>query len=206
VIDVYIEEDTDEDDIERLLTSEEYTLSAGKLILNSGLFQEGREYEIIINADGYSSNYFEGKAYPSTEIFYVTAPNVTLDNGITASINLFKNFAATNDDDYEYDFFMSRDSESNDTAGTQVVLFQLMNGTTPVSIVASQLKVDTGTYTANFNVIDADTANYTVKAFIVSSYDNSTGSVGVNLASVKTQREIDILIMNNDDNYYGEID
>ena len=187
VKDIYIEEYVGNSWVYRQLNSSEYTMTAGKLILNHGVFQEGHYYYVSINADGYSSKYFDGTAHKSSELFYVTAPVVTAQNGITASINLFNNIAQ----DYS-DYLVT---------GTQTVIFQLMNGSTPVSIVASTLKAATGTYTAHFNVSDAGTnPKYTVRAFVVSSYSSDLANVGLNLATVKTQKEMDQLIMmtNND--------
>lgn len=184
VKDIYVKDD--EIGVDRLLNSSEYTMAAGKLTLNNGLFQEGHYYYVTVNVEGYSSQNFEGEAHKSTEIFYMTAPVVTVENGITARVNLFNNA-----DDY------------GDSAGTQTIIFELMNGTTPVSIIASNLRLQTGTYTANFNVIDAATdPNYTVKAFVVSKYNTDLTSIGLNLATVKTQSELDqlIIIGNNNNN------
>ncbi len=178
VSDIYIEDDNIGTKVQ--IADTEYTFIAGKLTFNSGLFQEGHYYIITVNAEGYSSKEFEGTAYKSSEIFYMTAPVMTEENGITASINLFNRA--------DYDYYSPK--------GTQTVIFQLMNGSTPVSIVASSLRVDTGTYTANFNVKDATTnPDYTVRAFVVSKYNNDPASVGFNLATVKTQSELDQLIM-----------
>jgi hypothetical protein len=134
-----------------------------------------------VDAEGFSTEYFEGAAYNSTELFYMTAPSVTAENGITAKVNIFKNI-----------------NDNNSYSGTQTVIFELMNGTTPVSIVAADLKVTTGTYTANFNV--AYNSNYTVKAFLVNKYNNDPTTVGVNMATVKTQYEIDQAIMSYQEN------
>ncbi|WP_079415609.1 hemoblobin-interacting domain-containing protein [Paenibacillus ferrarius] len=167
----------------RELTSSEYSLSAGKLTITKGVFQEGQSYQVYIDADGYSTQYFWGFAYKSSEIFYMTAPAVTAENGITAKINLVNN---------------ANKSSSN---GNQTVIFELFNGSSPVSIVASNLKIGTGTYSANFNVADAGTnTNYTVKAFVVSQYSNSSTNIGLNLATVKTQFELDQALLNGNNN------
>ncbi len=166
----------------RELTSSEYSLSAGKLTISKGVFQEGQSYQVYIDADGYSTKYFEGYAYKSSEIFYMTAPVVTVENGITAKINLLNN-------------------AYNNSIGNQTVIFELFNGSSPVSIVASNLKIGTGTYSANFNVADAGTnMNYTVKAFVVSQYSNSSTNIGLNLATVKTQLELDQAMLNGNNN------
>lgn len=86
VKDIYIEGDNI--GTNRQLTSSEYTITAGKLALNNGLFQEGHYYYITVNVDGYRSKHLDGRAHKSSEIFYMTVPTVTTVNGITASINL----------------------------------------------------------------------------------------------------------------------
>lgn len=164
----------------RQLNSSEYTLAAGELTINKGVFQVSNYYYITIDADGYSSKSFNDYAYTSSELFYMTAPAVTADNGITAKVNIL-NYVGTN--------------------GTQSVVFELMNGTTPVSIVASNLQVNTGAYTANFNVTDAATnPNYTVRAFVVNKFNNDPTNVGLNLATEVTQTEYDLKLLNNNNN------
>lgn len=159
-------------EIVRQLNSSEYTLSAGKLTINEGVFQEGVRYYITVDADGYSSKEFYGSAHVSTELFYMTAPVVAVENGITAKVNILNHY--------------------NDSMGTQAVVFELMNGTTPVSIVASNLSISTGSYSANFNVADAATnPNYTVKVFVVNHFNNDVANVGLNLATIKSQNEMD---------------
>lgn len=173
-----------------LLLAAEYTLTEGKIAFEQGLFQEGMYYEVVILAEGYSSKYFEVRAYRSADLFYITEPVIDRESGITASINLYNNMA---EDFYSYSDYLAA------TSGTQTVIFQLMNGDTPVSIIAADFRLNTGTYTGNFNVADADTnANYSVRAFVVSKYNNDPASVGLNLATVKSKDEIDLLIMRRD--------
>ncbi|MNI72745.1 hypothetical protein D3C73_1287040 [compost metagenome] len=121
----------------------------------------------------------------------MTAPVVTAENGITAKINLFNNAIGFGNS-------RARESDSDSSTGTQTVIFELFHGDIPVSIVAAALKVDTGTYSANFNV--SDPAGYTVKAFVVSKYSNNITSLGLNLATVKTQLELDQAMMNANNN------
>ncbi|ASA24942.1 hemoblobin-interacting domain-containing protein [Paenibacillus donghaensis] len=171
---------------ERVLNSSEYSLSEGKLTVTNGVFQKGHYYRISVDAAGYSSRNFEGRAYVSSEIFYITAPVVTAENGITAKINLFNNVDTDN---------------NNYSIGNQVVLFELFDGSTPVSIVAANLKLNTGTYSANFNVMDGATnPNYTVRAYVVSKYSSDSTNLGLNLATVKTQLELDQANSSNDNN------
>jgi hypothetical protein len=179
-----------------MLLDSEYALTAGKITFEQGLFQEGMYYDVEILTEGYSSKYFEARAYRTADLFYMTEPTVTKENGITASFSLYNNMA---EDFYYYSEYLAA------TSGTQTVLFQLMNGDTPVSIIAADFRLNSGTYTGNFNVADADTnANYSVRAFVVSKYNNDPASVGLNLATVKSQGEIDLLIMQRD--LEGEID
>ncbi|MGO4376282.1 hypothetical protein AB4Z21_37140, partial [Paenibacillus sp. MCAF20] len=105
--------------------------------------------------------------------------------GITATLNLLSN--AYNDD----------------TIGNQTIIFELFDGQTPVSIVAADLKIGTGTYSANFNVSDAATnSDYTVKAYVVSHYNNDPAYVGLNLATVKTQSEFELALIQAAENNY----
>ncbi|WP_282938973.1 hemoblobin-interacting domain-containing protein [Paenibacillus sp. RC67] len=159
-------------EVGRPLNSTEYTLAAGRLVIHKGVFLEGRDYYVTIVAEGYSSKEFYGRASVSTELFYMTAPSVTTDNGITATVNILNHY--------------------NNDSGTQAVVFELMNGATPVSIVASNLNIRNGAYSANFNVADAATnPNYTVKVFVVNHFNNDSSNIGINLASIKTQDELD---------------
>ncbi|MFD1910376.1 hemoblobin-interacting domain-containing protein [Paenibacillus rhizoplanae] len=131
----------------RTLNASEYVLSEGKLTLAGGIFTAGTRYTVTVDAEGYSSKYLEGGAYKSSEVFSMTAPVVTADNGITATIRLFNNAYA------------------EEVNGNQTILFELFDGNAPVSIVAANLKLSTGTYSANFNVSDvAVNPNYSVKS------------------------------------------
>jgi len=160
----------------RTLTSSEYTITAGKLTIIPGIFEKDQFYEIYINAEGYSSKYIYAVAHKTSEVLYMTAPVITTENGITAKINVL------NTDFYGILY---------GSMPTQSVIFQLMNGNTPVSIVAAAQKTTTGTYSATFNVSDAATnPNYSVRAFIVSKYDTDYTSVGTNMATVVSQTEL----------------
>jgi hypothetical protein len=154
----------------RKLQLNEYTISSGKITVNPGVFKQGVGYSLNIKADGYDTQSIEGYSIAPNETFYMTAPVLTRQSGITASVNVKKM--------YHYS-----------TAST--IIFQLLNGTTPVSIIALDSNLADGTYTANFNVTDATNPNYTVKAFIVSKYSNDPTNVGLNLATVITQNELD---------------
>ena len=64
--------------------------------------------------------------------------------------------------------------------GDEVVIFQLMNGTTPAGIAAVETDINSAKkFTAHFNVSGA---SYTVKAFVVDNYNGSLTEVGNNLA------------------------
>jgi hypothetical protein len=182
VRDVFVYDD--ETNVERRLTSSEYTLTAGKLTINQGIFQEGNYYDIYIDADGYSSKDIGGAAFNSSKLFYMTAPVISTQGGILAKVNILRN-----------------DNIDTDYGSTQTVVFEMMNGLTPVSIVASELDVYTGTYSALFNVTDAATTNYTVKAFVVSKFNNDYTNVGLNMTTQVTQTEYDVML--NDQLYNG---
>ncbi|QJD84586.1 hemoblobin-interacting domain-containing protein [Cohnella herbarum] len=173
---VYVYEGDDE--VERKLTSSEYTLTAGKLTINKGVFQKGFDYRVYIDADGYSRNEIRGEAFNSSELFYMTAPVISKQSGIVAKVNLLR------DNDIDVD-----------NGSTQTVVFELFNGTTPVSIVASELDVYTGTYTAQFNVIDAATNDkYSVKAFVLNKFSNDYTNVGLKMTTEVTQTEYDLML------------
>ncbi len=156
----------------RELTDAEYSVADGKLTIAKGVFLKDRSYWIDVEAEGYGTRVFDGYTYKSSEIFYMTAPAVTKTNGVTAKVFIYN-------------------QAQSEEAGTQSVVFELFDGTTPVSIVSTELMVGTGTYTAKFNVSDAASKAYTVKAFIVSSFDSDTMDLGLSLGTVKTQAEID---------------
>jgi len=66
-----------------------------------------------------------------------------------------------------------------------VVIFQLMNGTTPVSIVALERNIASAeTFTAQFPGYTG--TNYSVKVFVWDTLSNSTTSVGANYAQPQT--------------------
>lgn len=168
----------------RALSSSEYTLTAGKLTANAGVFLEGDWYKLAIDADGYARKLVEGRGVAGA-IYYMTEPVMTTANGLTATIDVFDRYG----------------SNYSNSTGTQAIVFELMNGTTPVSIVSADLKVATGMYTVNFNVADAATnPNYTVRAFIVGRYDNDPSSVSTNMATIISQSEMNLYKL------YSEID
>lgn len=167
----------------RVLTSDEYTLTAGKLTVKSGVFEEGGQYGLQIRADGYSTKEVMGMASVSSNTYYMTAPEITKTNGITATVNVLNTAPWIS---------LMMKLEGYPTSN-QSIVFQLMNGSTPVSIVSANLNMDSGTYSAKFNVADAATnPNYTVRVFIVTEFDVDSASVGINLATVVTKREFDL--------------
>ncbi|SDP04853.1 hypothetical protein SAMN04487897_1331, partial [Paenibacillus sp. yr247] len=73
---------------------------------------------------------------------------------------------------------------TNVHVGNEVVIFQLMNGTVPVSIVALEKDIQSSeSLTAYFNVTGT---GYTVKVFVVDIFNNSFTNVGNNLADAAT--------------------
>jgi hypothetical protein len=176
----------DDTDVSRSLSSSEYTLTAGKLTIHEGAFENNKYYDIEILAEGYHAWGAEGMAVKTNEAIYMTAPIISQSGGITASIH------ALNVAGY-YNYY---------TIGTQSVVFQLMDGNTPVSIVAANSRIEAGTYTATFNVTDAAAKNYTVRAFIVSKYNTDATNVGVNMATVVTQEQLDLKQLDLESNNY----
>lgn len=163
---------------ERTLSPDEYTLSAGKLTINQGVLEEGVDYQIMVYSDGFNYRYSNGMtAIQSQNSYFITPVVMDTASGITAKVKILE----------------------NESEGHLHVIFQLMNGNTPVSIVAAESDYfSAGTFTANFNVADAlSNPNYTVRAFVVSEYSNNPLSVGLNLASLITEAEYDLLQNNN---------
>lgn len=182
----------------RELSKSEYDLTDSEIKIHKGIFLKDRSYEITVESEGYSTQYYDGYAYKSSDIFYMTAPSITKTSGITAKVFIY-NLVYGNGNKNNASLLSS--SESGGNTGTQAVVFELFDGNTPVSIAAAELAIGTGTYSANFNVTDAATKNYTVKAFVVSSFDSDTLNLGLNLGTVKTQAEIDeAMIMSQNNN------
>lgn len=166
--------------MERTLSPDEYTISAGKLTIHQGLLMEGTDYRVIVYADGFDDRYSDSmRAIQSQNSYYMTPVVMDTASGITAKVKILE----------------------NESTGHLNVIFQLMNGATPVSIVAAESdNFYAGTFTANFNVADAMTnPNYTVRAFVVSEYSNNPLSVGLNMASQITDAEYDLLQYNNNE-------
>jgi hypothetical protein len=164
---------------ERILSPDQYTITAGKLTILPGVLEQEVNYRVIIYADGFNDRYTDNmKAIRSQDSYYITPVKMEIANGITAKMRIAQN-------------------QSN---GHLHVIFQLMNGQLPVSIVAAESDYfQSGTFTANFNVADATTnPNYKVRAFVVSEYSNSQLSVGVNLATSITDAEYDVIQYQND--------
>lgn len=64
-------------------------------------------------------------------------------------------------------------TESNTHQGKEVVLFQLMKGTTPISIIALEKDIVTEeVFTAHFNVKDYESLAYKVKVFVFDRFDS----------------------------------
>lgn len=167
----------------RTLKNTEYVLAKGKLVIQPGVFQTGGMYTLRIEAEGYSTREVYGVGYKSSDLFYMTAPSITTTEGVKASVEVL------NMNSYYSMLFQLMGYP----VPKQSVVFELMNGSTPVSIVAGTFNVSTGTYSAVFNVADAaNNPNYSVKAFIVSDWNNDAASAGVNLATQVTQEVYDL--------------
>jgi len=165
----------------------DYTLQAGQLTVNSGIFRKGIEYALLVHADGYSMKMIEGIAIVPSEAFYMTAPVWTTQNGLTAKIDVVNMY------NYYYYYF---DDYLKAAVGNQTIVFRLMDGNTAISVVTADFRVATGTYTVNFNVPDAATnPKYKVDAFIVTDFHEDGSSVGTNLATVVTPKELETIRM-----------
>lgn len=178
----------------RVLSASEYKIESGKVKIKKGVFAKGRNYQVGIQAEGYRFTYMWSKAILTSDVFYMTSPTVTKSGGITAKVFIYNNQSYNNNS-------LAMMNSSNANVGSQAVVFELFDGTTPVSIATAELAIGTGTYTAKFNIGDKDSTNYTVKAFVVSSFDSDTGYMGLNLGTVKTQAEIDEAMIMPQNNY-----
>ncbi|NQX61690.1 hemoblobin-interacting domain-containing protein [Paenibacillus qinlingensis] len=160
--------------VSRALLPSEYTVSAGKLTIHQGVFDERVEYNVYVYSDGYDDRSTNDTmlAIKSKDAYFITPVALDKTSGITATVKI----------------------ASNRSHGPLNVIFQLMNGQTASSIVAAESEFfgEKGTFKANFNVADfATNPNYTVRAFIVSEYSNSPLSVGANLATQISDLEFD---------------
>ncbi|MFC3799063.1 hemoblobin-interacting domain-containing protein [Cohnella sp. GCM10012308] len=180
----------------RVLAASEYDLTAGKLTIRKGVIARDRYYYVTVEAQGYSARIYEGYSLNSTDVFYMTSPALSTIGGVTAKVFIYNQANDKYNQEYNGPSLKSSGNPSNST-GTQSVVFELFDGDTPVSIAATELAVGTGTYTAKFNVSNAAAKNYTVKAFVVSSFDSDTLNLGINLGTVKTQSEIDDAMIQN---------
>ena len=100
------------------------------------------------------------------EPFTITSSSNSLDRtaGIKATVNV------------------NTTQGTDEHEGNEVVIFQLMNGTTPVNIIALENDIQSEeTMSAYFNVSDADNEEYNVQVFIFDQFNNDT-TVPENLA------------------------
>ncbi|SHE28348.1 beta-galactosidase/arabinogalactan endo-1,4-beta-galactosidase, partial [Desulforamulus putei DSM 12395] len=100
-----------------------------------------------------------------TKPFSITAKgDLDRSSGIKATVNV------------------DRISAASDHDGNEVVIFQLMKGNEPVSIVALEKDIQSPEgLTAHFNVDGSDN-NYWVKVFVFDEFNSDTNSVQTNLA------------------------
>lgn len=114
------------------------------------------------------------RAIKSQDSYFIAPVKLYATNGITVKARIVEN---------EY-------------GGHLNVIFQLLNGNEPVSIIAAESDYfESGTFTANFNVQDVATnPNYRVRVFVVNEFNSSELSVGVNLATLVTDAEYDVLV------------
>ncbi|CAN7235090.1 discoidin domain-containing protein [Paenibacillus sp. LjRoot153] len=79
---------------------------------------------------------------------------------------------------------VSRTANAADHPGTEVVLFQLLKGTTPVSYVAMESEIGAGNrVVGHFDVADPENMSYHVHAFVVSSWDLLNESLPLSLSN-----------------------
>ena len=157
-----------------LLAPSKYTITAGKLTINGGVLSEGAHH-ITVVADGYDEVKTIQDISLSTKSFSINSEAGSVLNRANGGITATANIAANPISWYE------------GHEGNEVIVFQLMNGSTPVSIVALEADIYYGgTFSAHFNVTDPNNLNYKVKVLVLNSFSSDTTSVGLNLANVVT--------------------
>ncbi|MEF3305185.1 Ig-like domain-containing protein, partial [Paenibacillus sp. GYB003] len=98
--------------------------------------------------------------------FKITTESLTQEGGIKATVTVAPN------------------AEAPAHEGKEVVIFQLLKGNQPISIVALEKDIQASeSFTAHFNVTGTD---YSVKVFVVDAYGNSITDVGNSLADAVT--------------------
>lgn len=121
-------------------------------------FEEGLPYMF---ANGLSGIVEGGD--PSLKQFTISNGTLSKVGGISATVTVAPTVGATTH------------------AGNEVVVFQLMKGNTPESIVTISQNIDESkTITAHFNVAGSQ---YSVRVFVVDQYDHSFTSIGTPLAN-----------------------
>lgn len=179
----------------KLLDSSEYTITNGEITINEGVFEADYYYDIYIYANGFYYVNVGSYALKANESVFLTNPVVTKNEGeVTAKVKLLNIYP-----------YLNRYNSYNNPNLT--IIFQLMDGNKPVSLVTSTSKLIDGTYSASFNVQDAMTKNYTVKTFVVNKYDYSLTNIGFNQATYLSEqkwneKELELELLNNNNNEY----
>lgn len=97
----------------------------------------------------------------------VPSGNLVRDEGIKATVNIVLNTEAEH-------------------SGTEAVVFQLMNGEIPVSIIALEKDITSDEQVSAFFNVDPSIESYRVEVFVFDEFNNSTSSSPVVLAEKKT--------------------
>lgn len=161
----------------RTLAEDQYEVVNNKVVIKQGVFSEGGSYYIEVYSYGYDNRYtyVNYNAISHHETYYMTNPSVLSSaGGIIATANVIANpYARSN---------------------FATVVFQLMKGDQPVANTAVYTYVYAGKVSASFNV--SNPSDYTVKAFVLDGFSGAVDTVGLNLATVVSEEEYEILYLN----------
>ncbi|NMA65185.1 MAG: hypothetical protein GX957_02950, partial [Clostridiaceae bacterium] len=77
---------------------------------------------------------------------------------------------------------ISLNPETDTHSGTETIVFQLMNGYIPVSIIALEKDITTTEQATAFFNVDPEAGDYTVEVYVFDKFDNSNQSAPLILA------------------------
>ncbi|SFF04091.1 hypothetical protein SAMN04487969_11235 [Paenibacillus algorifonticola] len=161
----------------RPLSEDKYEVVNNTVVIKQGVFSEGERYSIQVYSYGYENRNTDGShdAISHHETYYMTDPSVlSSSGGIIVTANVIAN--------------------PNARSNFETVVFQLMKDNQPVANTAVYTYLYAGKVSAYFNV--SNPSDYTVKAFVLDDYSGAVDNVGLNLATVVSEEEFDILYLN----------
>lgn len=159
-----------------VLSANDYTLSEDLIVLQPQNLKDGLNV-LHVRSAGYATASIRFHIHPSEQSFFLSPLDVKALNGsLSATFIALENYY----------------NESYDEEAT--VIFQLMNGNTPVSTISYTMDEINyyQSFRAEFNLADAATnPAYTIRAFLITG-DNANGEqLGYNLGTTLTQEQFD---------------